>query len=222
MNGTLDTNRAATDDQDPLDPRSAAELLRETGSRAARDLDMKAGIRTSLLGAALLLIIYGGLYMAARNQHPYAGPRGAWLLVWPAGVAIALLINASRYDRMKRTLTGATLRRVRASSAAVVVGLIGIYTLDAALANAGAGKNIIYGVFDACAPLIVLGSIGAANAAWREDWPTLGVSLALILVAAGAAFAGPDGCWGVIAIGGCLACLGNAAARFYLRRQAAR
>jgi cation transport ATPase len=215
MNGTVDIH--ATDDQQELDPRAAAMLLEETSREARRQLDPTDMVRLSLTAALLFLVIYGGLYVAAHGEHPYIGPHGPWLMAWPVGVCAALLINANRYDQLKRTRTGATLLRVRASGAAVVVGLIGIYALDAALANAGVGKDIIYGIFDAAAPLIVLGSIGAANAAWREDWPTLGASLGLILVAAGASFAGPDGVWGVIAIGGCLVSLGHAVARRYVR-----
>lgn len=215
MNGTLDTH--ATENEEQLDPRAAALLLEETSKEAKRKLDSTNTVRLSLTGALLFLVIYGGLYIAAHGEHPYVGPKGPWLMVWPIGVIAALLINAGRYDELKRTRTGATLLRVRASAVAFVVALVGIYTLDGALANAGVGKGIIYGIFDASAPLIVMGSFGAASAAWREDWPTLGVSLALIPVAAGAGFAGPDGVWGVIAIGGCLASLGHAAARLYVR-----
>jgi hypothetical protein len=217
MNGTIDIDTQTTDGEGGLDPRQAAELLRETREHARRDLDLTSPPLIALIGAPMFLLIYGGLYMAARGEHPYTGPKGPWLLVWPVGVILALAINGTRYDRVKRTLSGATLRRVRASGAALAVGLIGIYAVDAALAHAGAGKNIIYGVFDASGPLVVMGSIGAANCAWREDWTSFGASLGIILVAAGAAFAGPAGSWGVIGIGGCIVCLATGAARIYER-----
>jgi hypothetical protein len=216
MNGTVDTDLTETSDDGGLDPQAAAALLKQTGERARRGLDTNPP-SMSLLGAAMFLIIYGGIYMAARNQHPYVGPKGPWLIVWPVGVIGALALNTNRYDHMKRNLTGATLRRVRGSIGAVAAGLVGIYTMDGALLHEGASKAIVYGIFDAGGPLIVMGSIGAAISAWREDWPTLGVSVAIIAVATGAAFAGPDGCWGVIAIGGCLACLAHAALKLRLR-----
>jgi hypothetical protein len=217
MNGTVDIN--GTDEDEVLDPRAAATLLDTTSRQAKRQLDPPHMVRISLTGAMLFLVIYGGLYIAAHGQHPYVGPKGPWLMVWPVGVAAALLINANRYDELKRTRTGATLLRVRVSAAAFICCLAAIYVLDGALANAGASKSIIYGVFDAAAPLMIIATFGAGGAAWREDWPTLGACIALVLVAAGASFAGPDGVWGVIAIGGCLTALGHGAAQVYLRRR---
>jgi hypothetical protein len=61
--------------------------------------------------------------------------------------------------------------------------------------------------------------MGAANAAWRDDWPTMGTCMALMAVATGAAFASPDGSWGVIAVGGCATLLGNAAVKVWLQRR---
>ena len=216
MNGTVDTNQ--TFGEERLGAHEAAALLEQSDRRARRAFDLSAPPALSWMGAAIFLIIYGSLYMAARGEHPYVGPKGPWLVVVPIGILIAVGVNIGRYDRMRSAMNGATLRRTRATGAAVAAGLVAIYTLDAALSNAGAGKDIIYGVFDASAPLIVLASVGAASAAWREDWIDLAVCIALVLVAAGAGFAGPAGDWGVIAIGGCLACLARGIAGLQHRR----
>ena len=218
MNGTVDTNQAFGEER--LGAREAAALLEQSEQSARRAFDPSAPPALSWMGAAIFLVVYGSIYMAARGEHPYVGPQGPWLVVVPIGILISIGVNIGRYDRMKRAMNGATLRRTRATAAAVAAGLVAIYALDAALANAGAGKNIIYGVFDASAPLIVLASVGAACAAWREDWIDLGVSIAIVLVAAGAGFAGPAGAWGVIAIGGCLACVGRGIAGSQHRRVA--
>ena len=68
------------------------------------------------------------------------------------------------------------------------------------------------------ARLIVLGAFGAAIAAAREDWPNLGVALALIAIGAGIAFAGPAWVWAFAGVGCCVALLGRAAAQVWLRR----
>jgi hypothetical protein len=215
MEGTADIH--ATENDEGMDPRTAARLLEQTGREARHKLDPTDTVRLSLTGALLFLVIYGGLYIAAHGEHPYVGPKGPWLMAWPVGVAASFLINTTRYDALKRTRTGKTLVRVRVSACAGLVCFIAIYAVDGALANAGASKSIVFGVFDAVAPLIVIGCFGAASAAWREDWLALGLSLGLMLVVGGAGFAGPDGVWGVIAIGGCLVCLVHAAARHHLR-----
>ena len=83
----------------------------------------------------------------------------------------------------------------RAEGAALAVALIAVYVLMAALAHAGASDGVVYGVYVATATLIVLGTFWAARSAIREDWLGLGLSIAIVLVAAGSAFAGPRGEW---------------------------
>jgi hypothetical protein len=108
---------------------------------------------------------------------------------------------------------------VKASGAAIGLGVVCIYTFDGALKHAGLHNSIVYGIFDAAAPVLMLGGMGAANAAWREDWPTLGSAMGIMLVATGAAFAGPDGSWGVIGVGGFIVLLANAATKVWLQRR---
>lgn len=218
MTGTSDTHTAVIDDDDAFDPQHAAELLRQTEKQTKREFDFSPPW-LSLFGAALVLVAYGGLYLAARNQHPYKGPRGPWLLVVPVVIIASVTVRLRLFDKVSAGLTGATQRRLRGTSAAIALGIICIYTFDAALRQAGASYSIVYGVFDAAAPILMLGGMGAANAAWREDWITMGSAMGLMLVATGAAFASPDGSWGVIGLGGCLVLLGNAAVKVWLRRR---
>jgi hypothetical protein len=58
---------------------------------------------------------------------------------------------------------------------------------------------------------MILGLVGAANAAGREDWRMLGSTLAVAIVALVAAFGGPVNAWLIMAIGLGAALLGNAA-----------
>ena len=57
------------------------------------------------------------------------------------------------------------------------------------------------------ATLLVLGSFWAARSAALEDWAGLCLSLALVVVAAGSAFAGPYGVWLSDGIGCCVVLL---------------
>jgi hypothetical protein len=66
----------------------------------------------------------------------------------------------------------------------------------------------------------VLGAFWAARSAVREDWPGLGMSIAVMLVAAGSAFAGPRGVWLGDGVGCCIALLGYSAAQAWLLRGA--
>ena len=94
--------------------------------------------------------------------------------------------------------------------------LLAVYAFQGALLYNGASHAIVYGVYPATAPLIVLSVLGAAIAASREDWPGLGVALAVMLVAAGSAFAGPVGVWAIAGLGCCVAILGYGIAQIWL------
>ena len=83
----------------------------------------------------------------------------------------------------------------------------------AALAHNGASDGVVYGVYVVTATLLVLGTFWAARSAVREDWPGLGTSIALVLVAAVSAFAGPRGVWLSDGVGCCVVLLGYSAAQ---------
>ena len=83
----------------------------------------------------------------------------------------------------------------------MAVALVAVYVVMAALAHAGASDGVVYGVYVVTATLVVLGTFGAARSAVREDWPGLGISIAIMLVAAGSAFAGPRAVWLTNAVG---------------------
>jgi hypothetical protein len=86
----------------------------------------------------------------------------------------------------------------------------------AALAHNGASDGVVYGVYVVTATLIVLGTFWAARSALREDWLDLGLAIAILLVAAGSAFAGPRGVWLSDGVGLCVVLLGYGAAQAWL------
>jgi hypothetical protein len=110
------------------------------------------------------------------------------------------------------------VRQRRAEGAALSVALVAVYVVMGALASAGASDGVAYGVYVVTATMLVLGTFGAARSAIREDWPELGISIAIMLVAAGSAFAGPRGVWLSNGVGLCVVLLGNSTAQAWLLR----
>jgi hypothetical protein len=100
----------------------------------------------------------------------------------------------------------------------VAAALTAVYLVMAALAHAGAPDQVVYGVYVGTATLIVLGTFGAARSAVRTDWPGLGLSVAIMLVAAVSAFAGPRGVWLSDGVGCCAVLAGYSAVQAWQLR----
>ena len=83
----------------------------------------------------------------------------------------------------------------------------------------GASNAIVYGIYPLTAQLIAMGAVAAGVQATREDWPGFGVAIAVMVVGAAGAFAGPRGVWLVDAVGLCVVVLGYSAAQAWLRRR---
>jgi hypothetical protein len=85
---------------------------------------------------------------------------------------------------------------------AIGVPWIAVYVFDGALKANGFGPAIVYGVFDAAAPWLVVGAAFAALAAGREQWGEMAQGLTVLVIGTAAAFFGPAGSWGVLAVAG--------------------
>ena len=218
MNGTSDVGQSeSNENKGGLDPRGAARLLVQTQRRAQRELDFSSPWLT-LLAAAVVLVAFGAVWLTVRGQHPYKGPTAVALVVLYAVVAIRIATVVYAHRRAKAGVSGRSVSRRRAEGAALAAALVAVYMLMGALAHAGASDAIVYGVYVVTATLIVLGTFGAARAAVREDWLGLGLAIALLLVAAGSAFAGPRGVWLSDAVGCCVVLLGYSVAQAWLLR----
>jgi hypothetical protein len=164
------------------------------------------------------LVALGAVWLSVRGQHPYKGPTAVSLAVLYAVVAIRIATVVYAHRRASAGVSGRSVRQQRAEAAALAVALIAVYVFMAPLARLGASDGVVYGIYVATAPLIVLGAFWAARSAVREDWPGLGMSIAVMLVAAGSAFAGPRGVWLSDGVGLCVALLGYSAAQAWLLR----
>ena len=216
MQGTSDRGKTETyEDQGGLDPREAARLLAQTQRQAERELDFRSPW-LSLLAAAAALVAFGSVWLSVRGQHPYKYPTVVGLLGLYAVVAIRIGSVLYAHRRATAGVSGRSVRQTRAEGVALAVALLAVYVTMGALANAGASDGVVYGVYVVTATMLVLGTFAAARSAVREDWHELGLSIAIVLVAAGSGFAGPRGVWLSDGVGLCVVLLGYSAAEAWL------
>jgi hypothetical protein len=218
MNEMPDIEQTETqEDERGLDPREAAKLLERTTRDAQRRFDFRSPL-LSLLGAAVVLVAFGAVWLSVRGQHPYKGPTAAGLLVM-YGVLICWVVVVARVARRASAgISGRSERQQRAYAAIVVVALVAVSVFQGVLKSDGVSLAIVYGIYPATAQLIVLGTFGAAIAAAREDWAGFGVGLAIMPIVAGGAFAGPVGVWLTDGIGLAVAVVGYSVAQAWLLR----
>jgi hypothetical protein len=218
MNEEDNTSESSSvDEGEELDPRAAAALLEQTTKQAQRQFDFRPPL-LMLIGAVVVLVAYGAVWLSVRGQHLYSGPSGTALAVLYSTLIAWIVLVATFYRRATSGVSGRSPRRQGAEGAAFVTIWIAVYVFQGALLHAGAGHAIVYGIYPAAAPLIIGGSAAATYTAAKENWPWLGFALAAISLAAIGAFAGPAGVWAVIGIGLCLLLLSRAAAQLWLRR----
>ncbi|HUZ83953.1 MAG TPA: hypothetical protein VMU66_04615 [Gaiellales bacterium] len=201
-----------------LNPSEAADLLQQTRRRAERKLDYRSPW-LSLVGAAVVLIALGAVWLSVRNQHPYKGPTPTALGVMYGVLVVWIILVLAVAQRASTGVSGRSIRQQRAQAAVVVAALVAVSVYQGYLKSDGVSLGVVYGTYPLTAQLIVLGTVGAAIAGWREDWPGFGSSMAIILVAAGSAFAGPAGVWLSDAIGIAVVVVGYACVQAWTRRK---
>jgi hypothetical protein len=219
MDTPHNTTNTPPDGEETLDPREAANLLERTQRRAQRQFSTTTPL-LSLVNALIILVIYGAIWLSTRGQHPYRGPSLSTIgLVYLLVVVIAL-ISVGVYVRATTGVKGRSRHEDRLAAIPLTAAIIGVYMFDAALKYDGFSNAIVYGVFDAAAPWLVVGALLAGIAASREDWWQLAAGVAVIAIGVGSAFTGPSNTWGVLAVGGCLLLLAQTALRLRRSRHA--
>ena len=205
-------NTDAFEDESGMDPRGAASLLERSQQQAQRGLDFRSPW-LSLLAAGVVFVGFGAVWLSVRGQHPYTGPTAASLVVLYALVLVRIASVLYAHRRASAGVSGRSVRLRRAEGAALAVALVAVYVLMAALVQDGARHAAVYWVYGVTATLIVLAAFWAGVSAAREDWSELGISTAIMIVAAGSALAGPRGMWLLDGVGLCVVLLGDTATR---------
>jgi hypothetical protein len=202
-----------------FDPREAADLLDSIERDARRRFDPRPPL-VGLISAVVVLAIYGTLWLSVRHQHPYVGPSDT-ATAWAYTIlAVSIVVSVTSYRRATQGITGRSRRDDALAALAVGVPWIAVYVFNAALHANGAGQDIVYGVFDAAGPWLVVGAAVAGVAAGRGRPGGIVIGLTTVVIGTVAAFFGPAGAWGVLGVAGCAALLLQAAARFVAVRRA--
>ena len=113
------------------------------------------------------------------------------------GIAAVLVVRG----RATSGISGRSSRQQRAAAIAFATIWVVVYVFAGALAYAGASAAIVYGIYPAAAPLIIVGGAAAAYEVAQEHWGWSALALAVVTLGAVAAYAGPANVWGVIGIG---------------------
>lgn len=205
-----DTHKATTaENAGDFDPRNAAVLLDQTTLQARRQFEPNPPWLLAIR-AVLALIAYGALWLSVRGQHPYLHPTPA---VIPVGIAVGIVNVVATAAVAKRATAGISgrLRLRPAEIALMVLVWIGVFAAIGPLAGAGVSNAIVYGLYPATAPLIIVGLAWAGIMAARADWRACGSGLAAAAVGGVAAFTGPATAWAVVGVGVFAALLAQAA-----------
>ena len=203
MNGSdnIASAPSGAGEDDHLEPSEAADLLVSTRRKASRSFEQTTPL-AYLFGALVLGGAYGALWLSVRHQDPYVGPSLAvigWVYLI---VMVSVIVSATTYRRATHGVHGPSRREDAIRGLAIGVPWIAVYVFDGALKANGFSAAIVYGVFDAAAPWLVVGAAFAAFSAGREQWGRMAQGIAVLVIGTTAAFFGPAGVWGVLAVAG--------------------
>ena len=164
-----------------------------------------------------MLVVFGGLWLSVRGQHPYTGHISGWAIA-VAVVLVVMNIGSTAWviGRAGTGVSGAAQRKWQAWTGVMAAAWIIGYAITAPLYYAGV-SHPVWGLYPASAPLLIIGPASAAVAAAFRYWLLAGTCLAIAVAAAAAGFGGPAWPWLITGIGLCAVYLGIAA--FTARRQ---
>ncbi len=206
------------DEEVRLDPRAAAALLEQTRRQAERRFELSPAWLAPV-AAVMVLVWYGVVWLSVRHQHPYDAPAGWARAVVLGTLAAWAVLNAVVLGRATSGVAGRAARgRWIVGVTFTAIWICGVYVVMGALDHAGASRGIVFGIWPAAAPLIVVGAAAAGYEAARGRVARAAFAVALVVLGASACFAGPAGVWGVIAVGFCGLLLVATAALFRQRR----
>lgn len=203
MNHTPDTT-ASAGHGGTFDPEQAAALLDQTTQEARRKF-APSPPWLLVIRAIMVLAACGAVWLSVRGQHPYRGPTAADI---PILVAFIILNFSATVAVRKHAMAGVG-GRTRLRPAEITI-LTLAWVAAAGLMGALAAAGVDYGQYPTTV-LIVPGLAWAAINAARASWLNCVTGLAVAVVGAVGALAGPAGSWAVAGVGLCAVLLGHAA-----------
>src|SRR5450631_1820603 len=218
MNESGKTSEAGTAGEGGgLDPREAATLFEETKLHARRQFE-PAPPWLLVTRAVMVLVTCGAVWLSVRGQHPYKGPTDAVIPVMFTFVAVNLGATLVVAKRATSGVRGRSRLR-RAEIIVMAVAWVAVFVVMGVLAGAGVSPSIVYGLYPTTVPFMVAGLAWAGIMAARANWRSCRTGLAVAVVGAVDAFAGPAGAWAVAGLGLFFVFVGNAAATAWRQRR---
>src|SRR5450631_3438102 len=218
MNETRNTSEAGTaGEEGGLDPREAATLFEQTRLQARRQFE-PAPPWLLVTRAGMVLATCGAVWLSVRGQHPYPGPTAAVI----RGVYTFVALNLGATLVVAKPATSGVSGRSRLRRAEIIVmavAWVAVFVVMGVLAGAGVSRAIVYGLYPTTVPFMVVGLAWAAIMAARANWRSCRTGLAVAVVGAVDAFAGPAGAWAVAGLGVFVVLVGNAAAIAWRQRR---
>jgi hypothetical protein len=186
-----------TDQEMNMNAAAAAAIIAEADARARRTL--RPDHRVTLLVWGLIWFLGdGSMWLLVRGQHPYHGPNPGG---YAAVVLLSVLVSLASVGqaRAESGVHGQSVVRRWTFFLSVLAGFAGAFALEGALVHAGASRPVV-GVFEAVAPVAVIGLVYLARFSAEQDWVMAGLGLWLVIVAAVGAYTGPQTVWAVAAL----------------------
>ncbi len=191
------TDGAGTDEGTNMDVAAAAAIISDAGDRARGRLQPGHRVRFAVWGL-LFIVGYGATWLIVRGQQPFHGLAPA---SFAAIVLISLVATLATVEQAgdETGVRGLSAIRRRAFLVSILAGIAAMFILEGALARAGASRPVL-GVFEAAAPILIIGLLYLIRSVTVPDWPVAGLGLWLVIVAAASGYAGPRTVWGIDAL----------------------
>jgi hypothetical protein len=168
---------------------AAAALIQQTTSDTRRSLEVRVPQLYAAWGIAWLVGL-GGMWLAVRGQHPYAGPTAAPTVVLSVLLVGAVAVTILYIVRATRGVHGVSEIQGRIFGFSWLVGFGAFFTLVGALAHQGASPSVL-GLVSATGPLLITSMVYFVGAAIWLDWPMGAMGVWLAVVVAAAVWTGP-------------------------------
>lgn len=185
---------------DELDPRSAMDLVESTTRDASRSLEVDDGLLFLVWGGAWVAG-YGAIFLSIRDQDPYVGPAVWAFLVLAVSLALAAAFTAIIVTRASHGVEGPSAKSGLMYGLSWPIAFVALFSLEGALAKAGASDPVL-GLVAAAGPALLVGVIYMVGAAiWRSTLMfALGAWLCLVVFFG--AYAGVVGFTAIMAVAG--------------------
>lgn len=156
-------------DEEPLDPRAAADLIEQTTAHARSSLQVSTGPLYAGWGVAWFFGL-GAMWLSVRDQVPYRGPSAWAATVLTMLIVAAVAVTIGTVQRATRGVEGVSEVQGRLFGLSWLIGFAALFAVEGALIHHGAGEAVM-GLITAVGPLLVTSLIYLVGAAVWLDWP---------------------------------------------------